>query len=90
MTRACRIIGRNDTRWIPNSARFVLLGTYARGTGALQVEISRMPLSAVAERDTAFRQIYQLAKGEVKMVQEIEKKDPFKAGSFGASSVEDR
>jgi hypothetical protein len=49
-----------------------------------------MPLSAVAERDPAFRQIYQLAKGEVKMVQEIEKKDPFKAGSFGASSVEDR
>ena len=36
------------------------------------------------------QQIYQLSKGEVKMVQEIEKKEPFKCGTFGASAIEDR
>uniref|UniRef100_A0A6U5WBJ6 Uncharacterized protein n=1 Tax=Guillardia theta TaxID=55529 RepID=A0A6U5WBJ6_GUITH len=27
----------NDVRWVPCSARFVLLGSHARGTGAMQV-----------------------------------------------------
>jgi WD40 repeat protein len=35
-------------------------------------------------------QIYQLSKGEVKMIKEIEKKEPFKCGTFGASAMEDR
>ena len=31
-----------DARWIPCSARFVVLGNYARGTGAFQIyEVSK-------------------------------------------------
>lgn len=31
-----------DARWIPCSARFVVLGNYPRGTGALQIyEVSK-------------------------------------------------
>ena len=31
-----------DARWIPCSARFVVLGNFARGTGALQIyEVSK-------------------------------------------------
>lgn len=31
-----------DARWIPCSAKFVVLGNYARGTGALQIyEVSK-------------------------------------------------
>ena len=31
-----------DTRWIPHSARFVVLGSHPRGTGALQIyELTR-------------------------------------------------
>lgn len=26
-----------DTKWIPQSAKFVALGNYARGTGAIQI-----------------------------------------------------
>jgi len=26
-----------DSKWIPSSAKFVVLGNYARGTGALQI-----------------------------------------------------
>jgi hypothetical protein len=31
-----------DARWIPHSARFVILGSHPRGTGALQIyELTR-------------------------------------------------
>ncbi len=40
-----------DARWIPCSARFVVLGNYARGTGALQ--------------------IYEVSKGDVKLVKNV-------------------
>jgi WD repeat-containing protein 92 len=59
-----------DTKWIPSSARFVLLGNHARGTGAMH--------------------IYALEHGKLKVIKECEKKDPFKCGSFGASTVEER
>lgn len=39
-----------DTRWVPNSAKFVVLGNYARGTGALQVyEINKGEVTLVKE-----------------------------------------
>lgn len=40
-----------DARWIPCSARFVVLGNYARGTGALQ--------------------IYEVSKGDVKLLKSV-------------------
>ena len=37
-----------DARWIPCSARFVVLGNHARGTGALQIyEISKGSVNLV-------------------------------------------
>lgn len=37
-----------DARWIPSSARFVVLGNHARGTGALQIyEISKGSVNLV-------------------------------------------
>ncbi|XP_022331125.1 dynein axonemal assembly factor 10-like [Crassostrea virginica] len=39
-----------DTKWIPCSAKFVVLGNYARGTGALQIyELSHGQLNCVKE-----------------------------------------
>ena len=39
-----------DTRWIPNSAKFVVVGSYARGTGAIQIyEVSRGEIVLVHE-----------------------------------------
>ena len=40
-----------DARWIPCSARFVVLGNYARGTGAFQ--------------------IYEVSKGDVKLLKSV-------------------
>lgn len=40
-----------DTKWIPCSAKFVVLGSHPRNTGALQV--------------------YELSKGELKLVSEV-------------------
>lgn len=39
-----------DAKWIPCSAKFVVLGNYARGTGALQIyEISHGDVKLVHE-----------------------------------------
>ena len=39
-----------DTKWIPCSAKFVVLGNHARGTGAMQVyEISHGDVNLVQE-----------------------------------------
>lgn len=39
-----------DAKWIPCSAKFVALGNYARGTGALQIyEVSHGDLNLVKE-----------------------------------------
>ena len=41
-----------DTKWIPCSAKFVVLGNHARGTGAMQVyEISHGDVKLVQEVD---------------------------------------
>ncbi|KIZ04239.1 WD repeat-containing protein 92 [Monoraphidium neglectum] len=56
----------HSTRWIPGTARFVAVGTYARSTGCIQV--------------------YELAGPELKLVQEVEKRDGFKCATFGAAA----
>ncbi|KAJ3088171.1 hypothetical protein HK102_009399 [Quaeritorhiza haematococci] len=59
-----------DIKWIPCSARFVVIGQHARGTGVLEV--------------------YELDHGEAKVIQQTEKKDAFKCGTFGASPLHTR
>lgn len=58
-----------DVKWIPCSAKFVVLGSKTKGCGVLQV--------------------YELNSGKIDLVKEIEKKSPFKCGSFGACSLRD-
>ena len=42
-----------ESRWIPSSAKFVILGNHARGTGAMQVyEISGGDVKLVKEVKT--------------------------------------
>lgn len=42
-----------DCKWIPRSARFVVLGSYPRGTGALLVyEISHREVTKIQDRET--------------------------------------
>ncbi|PIK45110.1 WD repeat-containing protein 92 [Apostichopus japonicus] len=60
-----------DVKWVPCSARFVVLGNYPRQTGSLQV-------------------CEMTSSGEINVVSEVEKKDPFKCGTFGASSLKQR
>ncbi|XP_065833350.1 dynein axonemal assembly factor 10-like [Oscarella lobularis] len=59
-----------DARWIPCSARFVVLGSHPRNTGALHV--------------------YEMSKGDVKLLAEVEKRSAFKCGTFGATSLQER
>ncbi|KAK7103868.1 dynein axonemal assembly factor 10-like [Littorina saxatilis] len=59
-----------DAKWIPSSAKFVSLGNYAKGSGALQ--------------------IYEVSHGDVKCILDVEKSKPFKCGTFGASSSQNR
>lgn len=43
-----------DCKWIPRSARFVVLGSYPRGTGALLVyEVSHRDVTKIQDRETA-------------------------------------
>jgi len=63
-----------DAKFIPRSARFVCLGSHARGSGALQVyEITHDEL-----------------KGDVKLITDVEKSGTFKCGTFGAANVTSR
>jgi len=48
-----------DCRWVPCSAKFVVLGNHARGTGALQIyEMSHGDISLVHEVITALLDNY--------------------------------
>ena len=39
-----------DSRWVPSSAKFVVLGNFARGTGAMQIyEVSHGDVKLVKE-----------------------------------------
>ena len=39
-----------DCKWIPSSAKFVVLGNHARGTGALQIyEVAQEDITLLAE-----------------------------------------
>ena len=49
-----------DTKWIPTSARFVVLGSYARATGCLQIysldtENEGVKLNKELEKKAAFK-----------------------------------
>ncbi|KAJ1546232.1 WD repeat-containing protein 92 [Nowakowskiella sp. JEL0078] len=59
-----------DVKWIPSSAKFVVIGQHSRGSGALNV--------------------YELNNGSLNLVGEAEKENPFKCGTFGASTLHDR
>ncbi|KAJ3189345.1 hypothetical protein HDU85_002974 [Gaertneriomyces sp. JEL0708] len=56
-----------DVKWIPSTARFVVLGQTPRGTGTIQ--------------------IYELEKGDVSMVKQVEKPHAIKCGTFSASAL---
>lgn len=46
----------HDAKWIPCSARFVVLGSHAKGTGAMQVfEVSRGSVNLVKDVSKLFR-----------------------------------
>lgn len=59
-----------DGKWIPCSAKFIVLGSQPNGKGIIQ--------------------IYEICKGELKLVNEFGKKSSFKCGTFGASNLRDR
>uniref|UniRef100_A0A8D8G1Z6 WD repeat-containing protein 92 n=2 Tax=Culex pipiens TaxID=7175 RepID=A0A8D8G1Z6_CULPI len=56
-----------DVKWIPCSAKFIVIGARPKGTGILQV--------------------YELNRGELEKVKEVEKPKSFKCCSFGASRL---
>ena len=44
-----------DVKWIPNSAKFVSLGNYARGSGALQIyEVCRGEVNCITDVSSSF------------------------------------
>jgi len=74
-----------DCRWVPSSARFVVAGTALSGTGILRVY-------QVTERGDIVK--YEREKdsedSSLTPVSDIERKQPFKCITFGASSLETR
>ncbi|XP_062549976.1 dynein axonemal assembly factor 10 [Armigeres subalbatus] len=58
-----------DVKWMPCSAKFVVIGSKPKGTGILQM--------------------YELNRGELDKVKEVEKPKSFKCCSFGASALRD-
>ena len=78
-----------DTRWVPSSARFVVLGCHPRGTGALQVmELKKGGVDIVHEVPFASNTRALLLTGYT--VLQSEKHAAFKCGTFGASSLAER
>lgn len=59
-----------DVKWIPCTAKFVVIGSKPKGTGLLQ--------------------IYELNRGELDKVREVEKPKSFKCCSFGASGLREK
>ncbi|CAN0064667.1 unnamed protein product [Heterosigma akashiwo] len=59
-----------DTRWIPCSARLVIMGITPRAKGIMQV--------------------YEMNRGDLNLVSEVEKPNGIKCGTFGASSLDER
>lgn len=59
-----------DAKWIPSSAKFVVLGSRPRGSGVIQ--------------------IYEISNGELKLIKDVERSNPMKCGTFGASSLRER
>ena len=51
---------------------------------------ARMVGLGIFPRGTGCHKVYELRQGELKVVKETEKKDGFKCGTFGASSLENR
>jgi len=63
-----------DAKFVPRSARFVVLGSHPKGTGAFQIyEITHDEL-----------------KGDVKLLKDAEKACAFKCGTFGAANLNTR
>ncbi|XP_012254834.1 dynein axonemal assembly factor 10 [Athalia rosae] len=59
-----------DAKWIPSSAKFVVMGSRPRGSGIIQ--------------------IYEVSNGGLKLVKDIERSNPMKCGTFGASNLRER
>ena len=59
-----------ETKWVPCSARFCVLGSPARQTGMIQ--------------------LYNLVRGDVELIAELERPKSFKCGTFGHSALADR
>lgn len=59
-----------DVKWVPSSARFVVMGCLPTNAGIIQT--------------------YALTSGELDKVSEFCKGNPFKCGTFGASSLRNR
>lgn len=77
-----------DTRWVPCSARFAVLGMNPRGTGVIKVfEMSRGELKVAAE---VSRHAVARPPGAPDLSLQAEKTHGFKCGTFGASSLEER
>ncbi|XP_065662372.1 dynein axonemal assembly factor 10 isoform X3 [Hydra vulgaris] len=63
-----------DAKFVPRSARFVCLGSNAKGSGVMQIyEITHNDL-----------------KGDINLLSDIEKSSSFKCGTFGAADLQSR
>ncbi|XP_065682235.1 dynein axonemal assembly factor 10 isoform X2 [Hydra vulgaris] len=63
-----------DAKFVPKSARFVCLGSNAKGSGVMQIyEITHNDL-----------------KGDINLLSDIEKSSSFKCGTFGAADLQSR
>ncbi len=77
-----------DVKWMPSSAKVVVLGSHPRDTGALQVyEVSNGELKLVLEVSFFWKVYIQIMSCHDS---QSEKKHSFKCGSFGATSLHKR
>ena len=77
-----------DARWIPCSARFVVLGSHPRNTGALHVyEMSKGDVKLLAEAGRVTSRFHGVSNAALC---QVEKRSAFKCGTFGATSLQER
>ena len=87
-----------DSKWVPYSAKFVVLGNHARGTGALQIyELSSGDVKLVKEVRSMThisKTIQQISRSCFFFINwfclQTEKPKAFKCGTFGAAQMETR
>jgi hypothetical protein len=81
-----------DTKWVPCSTRFVVLGTHLKGTGNFGIRTTVVEETKSLLFGIGSLRVYtlDLEKKGIRLLEEHLTEFPLKCGTFAASSLEER